>query len=60
MFHYGGALYSINERKKKTIKKIASQFLVTNPSLYSENFNYRFDLISIFENKIEWLEDIFR
>ena len=57
---YGGAHYSINIKKRMTLKKIATQFLITHPNLYSKNNIYRFDLISIKDDKIEWVEDIFR
>jgi len=57
---YGGALYSINKRKKRIIKKIALEFLTSHPDLYSKDYIYRFDLISILDGKIEWVEDIIR
>ena len=58
--YYGGAPYSINKRKKETIKKIAGQFLTANPSLYTKDFIYRFDLISVNNGRVEWIEDIIR
>ena len=57
---YGGALYSISNRKKRTLRKIASHFLSAHPQYHSKNFIYRFDLISIFNGKIEWIDDIIR
>ena len=57
---YGGALYSISNRKKATFKKIASQFLASHTNLYSKDNIYRFDMISIVDGKIEWIEDMFR
>ena len=57
---FGGALYSINNRKKNTIKKIAEQYLTANQSLLPNDYTCRFDLISIENEKLEWLEDIFR
>ena len=57
---YGGAYYSITERKKKTLKKVARQFLHTHPALLSKDITYRFDMIAIDKGKVEWIEDIFR
>ena len=57
---FGGALYSINSRKKNTIKKIASQYLSANQPLLPKDYTCRFDLISIENEKLEWFEDIFR
>jgi putative endonuclease len=57
---YGGALYSINNRKKNTLKKIATQFLIENPLFYTKDLTCRFDLISIDNEKIDWIEDIAR
>ncbi len=57
---FGGALFSINNRKKNTIKKIAEQYLTANQSLLPNDYTCRFDLISIENEKLEWLEDIFR
>ena len=58
--HFGGALYSINKRKQITIKKVAQQFLVANPDIYSKNYTNRFDLISIEDSRAVWHKDIFR
>ncbi|MFH0977178.1 MAG: YraN family protein [Spirochaetota bacterium] len=57
---YGGAYYSINERKKQTIKKVARQFLHTHPDFLSKDITYRFDMIAISNGQAEWIEDIFR
>ncbi|MDY6968666.1 MAG: YraN family protein [Spirochaetota bacterium] len=57
---YGGALYSISNRKKRTLRKIAYHFLSAHPQYHSKDFLYRFDLISIFNGKIEWIDDIIR
>lgn len=60
-FHYyGGPLYSINEKKKKTLRFIAAQFLISHPHLNSKDTTFRFDMISILNGKIELIEDIFR
>jgi putative endonuclease len=57
---YGGAFYSITERKKKTLKKVAGQFLLSNPSLFTKDITYRFDLIAVSKGKAECIEDIVR
>ncbi len=58
--YFGGTLYSINKRKKNTIKKIAAHFLSSHPDLYTKDHMYRFDMISINNNAVDWIEDIFR
>jgi putative endonuclease len=55
---YGGAYYSITEKKKRTLKKVARQFLHTNPEFLSKNFTYRFDMVAVDNGKTEWIEDI--
>lgn len=57
---YGGAIYSINLRKKKTIRKIASYYLLTNPHINIKENIFRFDLITIDDGEIEWIKDIIR
>ena len=55
---FGGPLYSINKRKIKTLRIVANQFLILNTEYLS--FRCRFDMISVQNGKIEWIEDIFR
>ncbi len=57
---FGGAIYSINSRKKNTIKKVAARYLAENRHLLSEEYTCRFDLISLDNERLEWIEDIFR
>lgn len=57
---YGGGLFSINERKKLTLRKTASHFLTEYPDLYKKEITYRFDLISIHEGRIDLIEDFIR
>ena len=57
---FGGALYSISKSKQRTIKFVAKQFLHENPEFYSKQITCRFDLISIENDKIEWVQDIIR
>lgn len=56
---FGGALYSINEKKKRRLRKAALRFMV-DKGYTGKEFMFRFDLVA-FENwKILWLEDMFR
>jgi putative endonuclease len=57
---YGGAYYSITEKKKQTLKKVARQFLHTHPAFLSKDITYRFDMIAVDNGKAEWIEDMFR
>lgn len=57
---YGGAYYSITDRKKNTLRKVARHFLRSHPEYYSKDFTYRFDLVSIEKGKVELIEDIIR
>lgn len=57
---FGGGIYSISQNKKKTLRRCAEHFLVNNPSLYTKNITFRFDLILIENNSVEWIEDIVR
>lgn len=56
----GGSLYSISQRKKRTLKAVASRFLSTRPDLYTRDIVCRFDMISVLDGRVEWIEDIFR
>ncbi len=56
-YHFGGPLYSINKRKIQNLKKCANYFLLKNQELYKTS-TFRFDLISIQNDKIEWIENI--
>jgi putative endonuclease len=57
---FGGALYSISKSKQRTLKFVAGQFLNENPEYSSKQITCRFDLISIENEKIEWVQDIIR
>lgn len=57
---YGGALYSISETKKRKIRNTAKYFIAKNSIYDSAEYMYRFDMISIKNDEIEWIEDIFR
>ncbi len=57
---YGGAYYSINDKKKQTLKKVARHFLRSHPQFFSKDFTFRFDLIAVENGHVEWIEDIIR
>ena len=57
---YGGAHFSINKKKQNTIRKVAQIFLDSNPNYYAREISYRFDLISVKDGEIEWVQDIIR
>jgi putative endonuclease len=57
---FGGAYYSITERKKQTLKKVAGHFLHTHSYLFLKDITYRYDMIAVDRGKVEWIEDIFR
>ena len=57
---YGGALYAISARKKESFRRAARHFLQKNPSLDTPEITCRFDLISIENDTVEWIEDMFR
>ncbi len=59
-YSYGGAIFSISRRKKQKIRILADYFLNQNSSFYNENFTFRFDLIAIQNDKLEWIQDIIR
>ena len=54
---FGGALYSISSKKKQSLKKTA-QYYITHSN--NNDITYRFDMISVREDSIEWIEDIIR
>ena len=57
---FGGALYSISGKKKKSLKTAAKAFLSLNPEYDRPEYTCRFDLISIEDDAIQWVEDMFR
>lgn len=57
---YGGALYSISKRKIESMKHCARHFINYFLSSNEKNCSFRFDLISIQDGNIEWVEDIIR
>lgn len=57
---YGGPLYSISAKKKKTLRFVAQQFLTKHPEYCSSEITCRFDFISVEGDKIEWVKDMFR
>ncbi len=57
---YGGALYSISARKKKSLTTTARAFISASQDYDRPGITFRFDLISIQDDAIEWIEDMFR
>ena len=57
---FGGALYSISPKKRATILKTAKKFISENYNNLPNDTIFRFDLISIENGAITWVEDIFR
>ena len=57
---FGGALYSISRKKKKSLKTTARAFLSLHPEYDRPDYMCRFDLISIEDDAIECIEDMFR
>jgi putative endonuclease len=57
---FGGALYSISAKKKRSLKTVARSFIAARPEFDSPEYTFRFDLISIRDGGIDWIEDMFR
>ncbi len=57
---YGGALRSVDNKKIHALKRSADHFLVKHPGYYTKEYTYRFDLISIEDGEIQWVQDIVR
>jgi len=57
---FGGGIYSINEPKKRHLRTAAKVFLASHPSYNSKEFTFRFDLLLVSADQIEWIEDIIR
>lgn len=57
---YGGALYSISNKKKSSLKTAARAFIAARPEYNRNEITFRFDLISVTADSIEWIEDMFR
>lgn len=57
---FGGGIYSITEKKKKSLRRAARFFLVKNSIYDSKDYTMRFDLILIENGTITSVEDILR
>lgn len=57
---FGGALYSISSKKKQSLKSAARAFLQANTRYNDPAYTFRFDLIAVSGESIDWIEDIFR
>ena len=56
---FGGALYSISEKKKRRLRSAALRFTVDR-GYTGRDYMFRFDLVAFENGKILWLEDMFR
>ena len=56
---FGGALYSISEKKKKSFRAAARVFLLIHTPLYDTS-DIRFDLVAFENNETVWIKDIIR
>ena len=57
---FGGGIYSINGPKKRHLKTAAKVFLASHPSYNTKEYTFRFDLLLVSGDQIEWIEDIIR
>lgn len=57
---HGGALYSVGKRKIDTLKYCARHYIHHALGDTAGEYIFRFDLISIQNGRIEWVEDIVR
>jgi putative endonuclease len=57
---FGGALYSISGKKKRRMRLAAKAYVSFHPEYDRPKYTFRFDLISIRDDAIEWVEDILR
>ncbi len=57
---YGGAIRAISNKKIASLRKTAEYFLVKHPEYYKKQYTYRFDLITIEDGEIQWVQDILR
>jgi putative endonuclease len=56
---FGGALYSISDKKKKSLRAAARVFLFLNTPLY-DKADTRFDLVAFENGETVWIKDILR
>ncbi len=57
---YGGAMYSISDNKKRTLKRAAEWYINTGRHGFVPDTVFRFDLIAIDNDDMEWVQDIIR
>lgn len=57
---FGGGEYAISARKKKTLRTVARHFLIQYPRYDKTEITCRFDLITINEGTVQWIQDIVR
>jgi putative endonuclease len=57
---FGGSLYAVTEAKKRRIRAVARSFLALRAGYHRPGYTFRFDLIAIQGDEIQWIEDMFR
>lgn len=57
---FGGGIYSVNESKRRHLRTAADVFLASHPSFNTKGYTFRFDLILVSGDRIEWIDDIIR
>ncbi len=57
---YGGAIFSISDKKLCRLRKTAEGYLSANPQHLRKEMTYRFDLIIVQGKQLEWIRDILR
>ena len=57
---YGGALYAISEKKKNRMRRTAGYFVDSSVPPLPRGSVFRFDLVSVGDDGVEWIPDIIR
>jgi putative endonuclease len=57
---FGGALYSISSKKKRSIRSAARAFIQSHPQYNDPAYTFRLDMIAVSGDTVDWIEDIFR
>ena len=57
---FGGGIYSINETKKRHLRTASRVFLASHPLYNTKEYTFRFDLLLVSGDKVEWIDDIIR
>lgn len=57
---YGGAIRSISSKKIKNLRTASRHYLANNSHLNTETVTFRYDMVTLQDSEIEWIEDIIR